>query len=510
MMMKGQPGPSEMLEELADKVIGHMDRLAVTSFRDALDEMIDFHRFLIDAYLVVDNDGSVDSYSRMGSWKASHVEWLHEYRRLFDRAAKCIGHENEFVETLAYVPSRLLPRNALTHSSETTLTLLDGVIILAHQVENWLSSRDPYQNEERENSDNTTLSGAEQKAYSEVVRGIVGAWESTLCDASSMYGWSENELSDEEKWGRLCKSWPFLQRHLTNTAYVLALSVWNEDEDGAMYYSEMLTCWLDQIEIYLGHDYYPYCTLLVPDIFELSWDEAQRNVLAFSPRPGLFALTSKGLFSAVLKNCLDDVKLLVGGIMQSWFLSKKQSSDIAFRAVEQLLNIPSENTNATRRYAKTNFSQIVKQIIRIQCSGNQFNPKGYGGVLDAAIEKLDRMSERPVVSGRVYEPSTKHRRSDVYPALLSLLLARMSRNEVSLAKREFVEFATEVLPLVKDDTTIRSLRSQFMQFGDMLSDDSFDFIGNADVGLDSLDENKPRLAAFFRDLANTIDSKKVD
>jgi len=98
-----------MLEELADKAIGQMDRLAVTSFETALGEMTDFHRFLIDAYTTNDETGKAVSFAQIGDWNALHEDWIRQYRRLFERAAEYIGRENDFIETLAHLPIRLLP-----------------------------------------------------------------------------------------------------------------------------------------------------------------------------------------------------------------------------------------------------------------------------------------------------------------------------------------------------------------------------------------------------------------
>jgi hypothetical protein len=43
------PRPADILEELAEKVLGQIDRLSTTAFDSALDEMIEYHRFLLEA-----------------------------------------------------------------------------------------------------------------------------------------------------------------------------------------------------------------------------------------------------------------------------------------------------------------------------------------------------------------------------------------------------------------------------------------------------------------------------
>lgn len=113
-----------MLEELADKAIGHIGRLAVTSFESALSEMVDFHQFLIDAYATKDDTGKPASYAQIGYWQGLHREWIRQYRRIFERAVETIGRENEFVDTLAHLPMRLLPREARDAAPEVIAGLL--------------------------------------------------------------------------------------------------------------------------------------------------------------------------------------------------------------------------------------------------------------------------------------------------------------------------------------------------------------------------------------------------
>jgi hypothetical protein len=79
-------GPSDILEELADRVGVQIDRTATTGFDHALREMREFHSFLLTAYTVIDDNGVATSYAAYGSISAEHSSWVREYRRLFERA----------------------------------------------------------------------------------------------------------------------------------------------------------------------------------------------------------------------------------------------------------------------------------------------------------------------------------------------------------------------------------------------------------------------------------------
>src|SRR5262245_19749568 len=112
------PQPSDILEELADKVIAQIDRLALTGFESALDEMVRYHRFLLEAYATTSTDGKPFSYAEIDDWfDQPFQQWMRQYVRIFERAADRLPQETDFISTLSHVPSQLLPEGAAKYSS---------------------------------------------------------------------------------------------------------------------------------------------------------------------------------------------------------------------------------------------------------------------------------------------------------------------------------------------------------------------------------------------------------
>jgi hypothetical protein len=69
------------------------------------------------------------------------------------------------------------------------------------------------------------LAGSDRRAYEQVVLNSIGAWERTLQLAGGMYGWTDSTAEPARLWAAFGASWPYLDRHLRNTAYSLALAV---------------------------------------------------------------------------------------------------------------------------------------------------------------------------------------------------------------------------------------------------------------------------------------------
>ena len=236
-MIKDLPLPSEILEELSDKVIVAIENLAATGFKAALDEMIQYHRFLLDAYGSKDDKGSPFSYAEIAGdlLSAPYHDWVREYLRLFQRAADRIGQDNYFITALAHVPLRLMPKDAQGLSPAITSGILDLSIILVSRLEDWMTRRLTVENTATgPASFRLVLSGSDRSAFSEVVVDVIGAWESLLQLVGSYYGWHrKTKLPAMAQWEIVSKSWPFLWHHLRNTAYFVTAAVWNEDEIGA-------------------------------------------------------------------------------------------------------------------------------------------------------------------------------------------------------------------------------------------------------------------------------------
>jgi hypothetical protein len=293
------PTPANFLEELADKVISQIDRLATTGFKVALDEMIRYHRFLLEVYASRSEDGKPLSLAEVGGmWEQPHQEWARQYRRVFERAAERISEETLFSETMAHVPIRLLPDNAIEHSTAVVGSLLDLGLLQIVFLEAWVTRHTSVDVAPAAAAHpRLALAGSDRRAYEQVVMNTIGAWESTVRLADSLYGWREAGEESTPLWSALGTSWPFLERHLRNTAYFLASAVWNEDPIGADRYRDALLRWVETVRVDLEPDYLlRHQVLLTPELFVIEWGAVGERLAPFlrnmvghslAPRPAL-------------------------------------------------------------------------------------------------------------------------------------------------------------------------------------------------------------------------------
>lgn len=472
-MKRDLPLPNKILEELVDKAGLQIDRLAPVAFDAALAELIRYHRFLLSVNATRTEEGKPFNYAAVPgeSWSAPHTEWIRQYRRLFERAASQIGNDSDFIAKLAHVPLRLLPGRDDPEMSEDVLkAIVDLGVMLIHQLENWVTKRAVVETDTaRAPSPRMSLAGSDGKAYANVLPEIVGAWESLLQMAPSVYSWREDPARvDVERWNALRASWPFLWKHLRNTAYMLAVSVWNEDESGAALFRDALVRWPQTLSHHFNENPdFLERRLLFPYLVSLDLPTAQESIQPNLPQyrspPG-----ADELFNAILGGVHEDVLLLTAALLFFWSVDHKQVSDIGARTASALLRRElAEDDEHGRSGLDKSFGSLVMDVIRLETADQRHTQGTYGAELDRLVEELDNMTERRVVPGRVFTPSTLHGRDGLDVVFLTMLLAKAPENDDALVKR-LESLAQNEAALPGGDSSLRDILARIDRFLKML------------------------------------------
>jgi hypothetical protein len=510
------PTPDQILEELADKVAAQIDRLAPVAFDNAYREMVRYHRFLLALNASRTPDGGLVNYAEVPGygWQAPHRDWIHQYARLYERAAGRIPDEPRFIRTLARTSIHLLPSPG---DPELPASILNAILdlgpMMMHRLEAWVTKRTTIEApSEGAAEPRLALAGSDAKAYANILPDIIGAWESLLQNAPSLYKWrGQAEETDAERWSAFRASWPFLWQHLSNTAYCLAVGVWNEDEVGAALFREALVRWPRTLGKVDGAEL-RWRRLLFPDILNLDWSEASRRAahLGYETLP---APAPDELFASVLRGVHDDVVLLTAALMLFWTINKKQSSDLGGQTAKALLlrQDASEQRHSVMTQ-KPEFHSLFSDILRTEIAGQRFDDKLYGAELDRLVQTLDNMTERRVVPGRVYIPSTLHERDDLLLALVAILAATTPNEGDDGAVQRVAELAQHEEVLPQGDRTLRNVVDELARFRSALEETRSE-IGRG-VALLAQDRDADRVIARLREIFSSaeaaIEAKRLE
>ncbi|MDX0542054.1 hypothetical protein GOC91_03350 [Sinorhizobium medicae] len=475
-MTRDAPTSEQIMEDLANKVALQIERLASVAFDRALDELIRYHRFLLSLNASTLPDGTPFSYAEIASGflpRFPYHTWVSQYRRLYERAVNRIGDDPSFIERLASVPIQLLPRPGDPQQPPAIIaSILNLGPMLTHRLEAWVTKRTVADNAEGDSAGpRALLAGSDSTAYAQVLRTFIGQWETLLQITPTVYGSKKQKASIAERWSSYARTWPLLSQHLQNTAYMLAVAVWNEDETGAAVYSDALIRWLERSSYrWTNGAELLNRRLLFPDISHMHWSDAVIHIRPILPGY-LGEPAPDRIFSSILQGVHDDCVLITAAVLLSWHVNNKLRSDIGARTAVTLLrrNVVDTDVSLGRELrADLSFRSAFLNIMRIELAGERFREEGYGKELDRLASSLDSMSERPVVPGRVYTPSTMDDREGLQPSMLAILLAAVPLEGDGGLGHHLGELLQNEAALPDGDRSLRNLLRLLGTFGSML------------------------------------------
>ncbi|AYV45181.1 hypothetical protein CFHF_03780 [Caulobacter flavus] len=466
--MRGdRPTATQILEELADKVVAQIERGASVSFQDAFDEMTGYHRFLLGLNAVEQGEQGPFNYAMLagGEWGPPHEAWIQEYYRLFDRAADKIAENGQFFERLTVTPLRLLPRADEPALPATMVeAILDLGAMATPALEAWRTRRVTVENAMDEAArPRLALAGTDTKAFAGAMMRVVGNWESLLQLGPPVIAWRKAREGDAEsvaRWARYGDDWAYVRRHLENTALSLTRAVWNEDEIGASLWRDALVRWDRLLEYKLdGRAELRWSRILSPEVLRSSWQDALDGVgpLLFDRMP---SPTPEELFRSLLRGAHRDIVLLTASLLVFWTINDKQSSDIGARTASALLRgeVNDRASAFTAPDRQLSFRALFLDCLRLHLVGERFADNGaYGGRLDRLVAQMDRMTERRVVPGRVYTPSTLDEREDLVGAQVAILASLAPAAGDGGVARDVAEIAANPALLPGDDRGLRRI-----------------------------------------------------
>lgn len=394
--------PSDILEELADRVVVQIDRHAVTGFDHALREMREFHQFLLSAYTIVDAQGVATSYAAYGSISAEHSNWVREYRRPFEHAVTILAHEDSFIGSLAHMAVNLIPDRKDNVPPWIVAGLFEFPQYMVHRIGRWLTA----QRAPRGTGLRALVPGALppqiSKAYRSVALRIVGANESAL-QAGARYAKVPDSADEAAAWGVLTRSWPILFKHLEGTAYLIAASHWHEDEIGAELYAESLLRWRETLGDLGENDFVHVLRsdLLSAGLVDCDWQEADELASAMLLHPRFREALPATVFSAIVANLHADIRVVTALVLTGWVGATATIHGANVAAVRLANGIAPREGPA--------ILDLVRTFVRLRISEWSNSESGYVSGLDSLVGRLDSMIDSEKVPGRVYSVETRFR-----------------------------------------------------------------------------------------------------
>lgn len=434
------PGPEELLDQFSGTVVAQIANRSTVGFDNAMREMTDYHRLLLNLFSTQHITGDPGSYAEFVSgWEPLHRSWLSPYTPVIQRAVEAIGDTPDYFRNVSYLPYTLLSVEADLPADMTSAIMALGPRI-AYALEGWFTKRAALAGSERLADKGASLIGSDRAAYDEAVRHFVGAWEAIRRTGPS----SNRHMDPHTAWSAEKLAWSLTTIHLENTARCFVIAAWNRDEVGTEHYADMLVRWGDRWEGSASSYAFKEPWLLTSDIISMPWEEAKSAVAPRLYPYALDELTPGDVASQVIGNLHKQVLMISAAITLNWALTGK-GGRFAIESARRLLEPPRPDDDfETGRSQSLDFGERLRTLVAISLAGPRYADQGHGHFLDRLARSLDGISEKPVISGRVYSPSTAHDRTGLRQALHLLLLA-------SIRKGAIVSGTKLLTGLVKED-----------------------------------------------------------
>jgi hypothetical protein len=107
-----------------------------------------------------------------------------------------------------------------------------------------------------------------------------------------------------------------------------------------------------------------------------------------------------------------------------WTINEKQASNIGGRTARALLRKESSDEEPYSRKGRAlSLRSLFLDFLRLETAGDRFREGSYRAELDRLVEVLDNMTERRVVPGRIFTPSTLYGKDDLLLSVVAILTA---------------------------------------------------------------------------------------
>lgn len=425
--------PADLLDDLIGHAIAAIDRSANSAWDRAIDEISDFHGFLLDVHATVAPDGAPGSYSLVPGYIQTPLqEWISPYYRLSQKAVSQISEDTSYATTVAYFPFKLLLARPEAPAPAVAAELLNFFTYYVHRLESWLTEHRRQRAEDSEKGgDVADLPGSDARSYSIVIRKFVGHWRDMLRMANEMMHWeTDRHASAEVRWQQFARSWWYSETHLFNSAYLLAAAVQNDDGRGAAAYLDTLIKWPSYLPTHEPHDaMFAEDAMLSPEIVALPWAEAHTKAECASPWPDQ-KYDPSALAIKLLGVAHDDALLVTGSVFILWCLRANNAAGRIATIVRNVFDRRSDFQESGHTIgealSRPPFRSLLLQILRIMSHSGHPANGDYGARLDRQVHRMDSLEESDMVPGEIYSPGTIFGQHGLQSAFLCILIARVS------------------------------------------------------------------------------------
>lgn len=403
---------SAILSELEADAREAAAKRDVPAFERAYENLVGLHELLLGASLVVQEDGSIESWAMLPDTSAFFDEtlcrgWANTYRSIFQAAIGAMAEEARPIQRLCHLVQHLDGDDLQASPVDVRVSLMQLPPLMMYQLGTWWTHRV----EEQGVMDHgphcmAVLRPPLHRIYEEVLSEFASGWESARDTVTKI-----PELDEGFDWSAVPALAQLNAAHITETARMLLGAVNRGDQAAAEWLADILSKWWGKFEFQeQPYSLYGKTSFLTIEMLKQDWAELH-NELSLSEEDirwegGTTIALQRGVLLAALQNFWTDIRLLVLEILLSWliqgFNSHAQKS-LALEIAGGLLVGKQWRQGGTSAESLAGLAttDYLTAKARQYASGGHWR-HGYIGLLDKFVERVKDMERPDMISSRIY------------------------------------------------------------------------------------------------------------
>jgi hypothetical protein len=393
------------LEVLTEHAVLTIRQLDEGMFDEVFEELIDLHSLLLTLGETKDNKGTPLNYAIIeASWFGTrlHDEWARAYKNVFEEAISVLNENAHFFSKCSYAAYYLAP-DILRNPSATGLnSIIRMQGYLWFRLNEWWEKICEKQGKMHGLENPEKLTPPSSKTHNRALKDFIQGWEKLHSYVLA------NHIKDVDEWEKYKNLFQAFDEHLNSTLLFLGRSVLSGNQESAYYWADCLIRWNSNSQpLNQDNDFWligrSQQALITPALLEKPWNEVENLIRANSEFPDQ-TVSQKTLFSKMLQNYWQDTCFILNDFLLLWAKNTESpEKTLAADVIKKLIEgqtIDDADVHGKKTFVE-NFDDYLSSFIR-RNTYHRWNKGTYGGMLSAVADRIDRLTEREMISGRVY------------------------------------------------------------------------------------------------------------
>lgn len=375
-------------------------------FEEAFDYLRDFHLLLLKLGEIEDAGKAINYAVMESSWFGSlHNDWARLYKDIFEASANALDDNIDYFKRCSYTAYYLAP-GILESKSYTGLdSVLQMQSYLWFRLNEWWETNCDKLSILHGNGNPAELKPPNSKKHYEALKGFIEGWEHLHRYVLSRHAERHTE------WASYKNLLSAFNEHLKDSLLYLAKSVITGNQTAAYYWADYLLRWNTNSQPMQQNTGYWHINdaqkiIISPTLLESAWPEVEANLKQFSRFPDQ-SISPQLVFDMILQNYWQDCCLILSAYLLNWSVdSGVPSRALSTEVIRRLLKGITVDDGST--HGKTifieNYHDYLTSFLR-RHAYHRWNRSSYGSWLDGIARNINNLTERDMMSGRIYTSS---------------------------------------------------------------------------------------------------------